>query len=151
KLLRELLTIEVELRAGRGENPSVEEYLGRYPQWAQAIAVVFSRNGVASHYVETGFAPALPGQAHPTSSTESGSPRSSEWGEVTVMVHWLGESRPRAGPVEPLPERFGRYAVTGLLGRGSFGRVYLARDDELGRLVAVKVPHPGRLRSPEQV
>jgi len=40
----------------------------------------------------------------------------------------------------PLPERIGRYRVTARLGRGGFGVVYLATDDELRRKVAVKVP-----------
>ena len=54
-------------------------------------------------------------------------------------------------PVQPIPENFGRYTVVSLLGRGGFGTVYLARDGELGRLVAIKVPRPGLLSSPEKV
>src|SRR5262249_33858699 len=34
---------------------------------------------------------------------------------------------------------------------GGFGTVYLARDRELGRLVAIKVPRRGLLNSPQQV
>ena len=52
---------------------------------------------------------------------------------------------------DQLPERFGRYTVTGLLGKGGFGTVYLARDDELNRKVAIKVPRPGLLSSAQQV
>ena len=52
-----------------------------------------------------------------------------------------------------LPRRLGRYQVVRLLGQGSSGSVYLARDGELDRDVAIKVPTarslalPGRLEA----
>src|SRR5580700_9489511 len=48
-----------------------------------------------------------------------------------------------------LPERIGRYRVEKFLGKGGFGLVYLARDEQLSRPVAVKVPHPDRVARPE--
>jgi serine/threonine protein kinase/formylglycine-generating enzyme required for sulfatase activity len=39
------------------------------------------------------------------------------------------------------PPYIGRYRVDRLLGAGSFGRVYLAQDEQLHRAVAIKVPH----------
>jgi RNA polymerase sigma factor (sigma-70 family) len=44
-------------------------------------------------------------------------------------------------PAAALPAHVGRYRVERLLGEGSFGRVYLARDEQLQRPVAIKVPH----------
>src|SRR3954454_11801368 len=51
-------------------------------------------------------------------------------------------------PVEP-PRRVGRYIIEGVLGRGGFGVVYLARDEQLRRRVAVKLPHARLVSRPE--
>ena len=48
-----------------------------------------------------------------------------------------------------LPARIGRYKVERLLGQGGFGLVYLAHDDQLQRLVAIKVPHRNLVDRPE--
>ena len=56
------------------------------------------------------------------------------------------ESRPM-----DIPAKIGRYRVERFLGKGSFGLVLLARDNDLARSVAIKVPHTERLLSPEDV
>jgi serine/threonine protein kinase/formylglycine-generating enzyme required for sulfatase activity len=48
-----------------------------------------------------------------------------------------------------VPSHVGRYRVERLLGQGGFGRVYLAHDDQLQRLIAIKVPHPHLVEQPE--
>ncbi|MEQ8789298.1 MAG: serine/threonine-protein kinase [Pirellulaceae bacterium] len=52
---------------------------------------------------------------------------------------------------DPLPEKIGKYFVLRELGRGGFARVYLAKDPQLNRLVAVKVPRPDRLNTEKRI
>src|SRR5271165_6129522 len=64
----------------------------------------------------------------------------------------------RTGPFQPAteddvaakpPQRIGRYRIEKVLGKGGFGLVYLAHDDQLQRLVAIKVPHRKLVDRPE--
>ena len=112
RLLRELLGLEVELRQERGDRPTLEEYLARFPCKEDLVRAAF-----------------------PTLLL----------GDSAVDVHPLHDS---AAPAD-LPEWIGRYRIERLAGKGSFGLVYLAHDDQLDRLVAVKVPHARLVSRPE--
>ena len=57
--------------------------------------------------------------------------------EVTRIADVVGSVPPRE-----LPRQLGKYRVVRLLGAGSFGSVYLARDPDLQRDVAIKVLRP---------
>src|SRR5262249_4382364 len=49
------------------------------------------------------------------------------------------------------PSKIARYTILRRLGRGSFGQVYLAHDEDLDRRVAIKVPIPDRVSRPEDI
>jgi Tol biopolymer transport system component len=61
--------------------------------------------------------------------------------EVVAMLH---EASDQPVPAAPAREgsRFGRYEIVSMLGSGGMGRVYSARDPELGRMVAIKLLAP---------
>ncbi len=47
--------------------------------------------------------------------------------------------------------KIGRYTILRRLGKGGFGGVFLAFDEELDRPVAIKVPRPERVSCPEDI
>jgi tRNA A-37 threonylcarbamoyl transferase component Bud32 len=56
-----------------------------------------------------------------------------------------------AGAEAGAPQAVGRFELLGVLGRGAFGTVYKARDPQLDRTVAVKVPRAGNLAAPHDL
>jgi serine/threonine protein kinase/formylglycine-generating enzyme required for sulfatase activity len=137
ELFKELLAREVELRKKAGDLPEPGDYLGRFGSYGDQVITVFNdprREG------ETAVLP--------LSITEAGSlaksgvdaattvPNTTETGRRT----WDPNRARRSAPVV-VPEWIGRFRVLRLLGQGNF-LVFLARDEERGRDVAIKVARP---------
>jgi serine/threonine protein kinase len=59
--------------------------------------------------------------------------------ETTSTIGWEGDSG----------KKLGRFELLGILGHGAFGTVFKARDPELDRTIAVKVPRTGNLAGPQ--
>jgi tetratricopeptide (TPR) repeat protein len=69
-----------------------------------------------------------------------------------LREHWQRPSQDTLAPPMvpiPQPQRIARFVIDRELGRGSFGRVYLAHDPHLSRNVALKVPRFDALAAPE--
>jgi serine/threonine protein kinase len=123
-LLRELLVLDVDYRRRRGEKPVASDYAERFPEDHAAVA----------YALERAAGEAVSGDR--VSETASGCP----------------DSPVRSTPFAIAPGgKIDRFTVLRELGRGAFGMVYLARDEELQRDVAIKIPHRDRFRSPEHL
>jgi WD40 repeat protein/tRNA A-37 threonylcarbamoyl transferase component Bud32 len=61
------------------------------------------------------------------------------------------ESDTTTDPENSSLQHLGRFELLGIVGRGAFGTVYKARDPELDRTVAVKVPRAGNLAGAQEL
>jgi WD40 repeat protein len=134
--LLDLIYQEVLLRAEQGETARLDEYLERFPQWAAQLKDQFEVHAALES--EHLFAAPQPQDA-PISfpPAPTGAP------EEPATLAVPGDA------VVPNPSQLGRFQIRRELGRGAFGRVFLAYDPQLARDVALKIPRAEALASPE--
>lgn len=125
-LFRALLELDIELRKGQGETPLVSDYEKRFPEDRSTIQAIFE------DVLRT---------ASLVSSVKLTGVETSQGPQVNA---------PPAKSSAVLPKRLGRFEIRSLLGEGAFGTVYRARDPQLDRDVALKVPRFAGKQSQEE-
>jgi WD40 repeat protein/tRNA A-37 threonylcarbamoyl transferase component Bud32 len=158
-LLHRLVALDVAWRCRRGERPDLDDYRRRFPQldpaWLlQEVATQPVSEGAAvppSSHTEEAEAPAARREqllCCPQCHNVIPLPPAPVDG---VCCPECGSSFRIEGGVpsstRPEPRSLGRFELLEQAGRGTFGAVWRARDTQLDRVVALKVPHPSLLTS----
>jgi serine/threonine protein kinase len=146
--LLELVHADLEYRLRAGEAARVEEYWQAYPALTEqadtAVDLIVAEYDLRRR-------------------EESGLEREdylARFPQYESELRQAWELRPRDIPsarsladrdsLGEKPSQLGKYELLEVVGRGAFGVVYRARDTELDRTLAIKVPRPGCLASPEE-
>jgi serine/threonine-protein kinase len=147
----EFIASEYRIRVGQGAPVPLEEYLHRFPQYDSELRTRLSREG--------GVDTTPPPSGH-TSQDPLATRATDEGVGVSLVAATprvrLREPRDEAEPpLHPpsaaLPERAGRCAIVGEIGRGGMGAVLKGHDPDLGRDLAVKVLLDRYRREPDLV
>ncbi len=160
-----------DLRAGM--RPNIEEYLNEVaPPWREALFTALLRAELESQsdsdeplFIFRGqYLDRFPDRKAIVERLLS---------ELEARISTVSHSDPVAGPIETVAaprtsapvvaepvavtvaassgSMLGRFQLLSELGAGTNGKVFLAHDPKLGRDVAIKIPHPERLRSPNDI
>ena len=142
--LHGLVALEFKLRCEEDDPPTLKEYVNRFPGDATVVATALATsNNIARSRLRRPTA-SRPGR-------QSREPSSSRQLRASARRRSAAGCHESEDDHKVVPLRLGRYQIVRLLGEGSFGSVYLARDGELDRDVAIKVPTTRALAMPGQL
>lgn len=155
-LLQQLLSIEWDYKLRAGGEPSLEEYQERFPQQARLVETLYAQlirppsiesEASLSEPHETSLLVRCPQCHEPFTAPGGISLRELSCPSCSTPFRLV------TNPLDHVPpngrQSLGHYEWQRPLGAGRFGCVWLARDTQSGRYVAIKVPHRDALDGDE--
>jgi len=132
ELFAELFAIEVEYLRQSGQAPSAAEYCDRFREYASAIQDRLEKAVSNGAEATQDYTPSR------DAAQNADLPERSNLLDTADFVELPSGESATPTPGGTLPARIERYEIRGLLGEGSFGKVYLGYDADLDRPVAIK-------------
>jgi WD40 repeat protein/tRNA A-37 threonylcarbamoyl transferase component Bud32 len=154
-LLHELTALDLVYRRRRGQTPRAEEYLARFPElrpnW---LAQELAREVKPESATET--TDGTPPVAQKLRCPHCHNPISlaDNHGDEVLCPACGGSFRVRDARMTDTTSTsrpLGKFALLERVGQGAFGAVWKAHDTLLHRVVALKIPHAGRLTEAEEL
>jgi eukaryotic-like serine/threonine-protein kinase len=154
-VLAKLIPIDMSYRRGLGEKPNLEDYENRFAgaqtDWLASLIATQPLAGSCADMKQTipweaKAGPVAPSLRCPT--CHNSLPAQQNDGEAILCPSCGGSCR-----IEPMGRAttlaelrvLGRFQLMDNVGKGSFGAVWRARDTQLDRIVALKIPHSSLL------
>jgi hypothetical protein len=144
-LLQELIPVEIAYRRRAGETPQTGDYQARFPEldltWLADAVAAESDTPPGSPEAEARRTPSqllrCPHCRSPLQPVGDGAEALCSGCGSTFRVQG---NRPALDP--HAVQVLGKFQLLERVGQGAFGEVWRARDTELDRIVALKLPHP---------
>ena len=142
-----LICGEMRLRRQVGQEVNLADYQRRFPAFAPQLGLQFQLNSLLATSLAcqggTIVCPSCQDSIELPEKDPSGNVMCPTCGS-SFELDWQSTTQRSPGEIQRM---LGRYELIDLVGSGSFGAVYRARDPELDRVVAIKIPRAGQMTS----
>ena len=134
-----------------GEIGSREEFLSQFPGLADDLKALMEAADMIGGLTQPGISMDTPARADTGAETIAVAASGQDESGLDPAATLPMANRAKGDPGPPLPFDLGDYQLLEVLGRGGMGVVYLAKQNHLDRMVAVKMIRSGMLAGADEV